>query len=99
MGFNEVTWGLWCQSYIKSTKKLTTSQFDKIMTLAKKYMMTPLTIKSTTVIEIDEEEDNTHSNVVNHSSGSEPESESESSILYSVKYWADTYLEGQLLFT
>jgi len=31
---------------------------DKIITLAKKYMTTPHTIKSTTVIEIDDDEDN-----------------------------------------
>jgi len=79
MGFNEVTWGLWCQSYVKSTKKLTTSQFEKIITLAKKYMMTPCTVESTTIIEIDEEEDNDHANIVDHSSGSEPESDCESS--------------------
>src|SRR5882724_4017708 len=78
-GFNEVTWGLRCQSYVKSTKKLTASQFDKIITLSKKYMTTPHTVESTTIIEIEEEEDNAHANIVDHSSGSEPESDCESS--------------------
>ena len=78
MGFNEVTWGLQCQSYVKLTKKLTASWFDKIITFAKKYMTTPHAIKSTTVIEIDEEEEDAHANIVDHSSGSEPESDCES---------------------
>ena len=83
MGFNEVTWALQCWSYVKSTKKLTASQFDKIITLTKKYMMTPHTVESTTIIEIDEEEDDAHANSVNHSSGSEPESDCESSFTLS----------------
>src|SRR5882724_9056957 len=82
MGFNEVTWGLRCRSYVKSTKKLTTSQFDKIITLAKKYMTTPCTVESTTIIEIEEEED-ACANIIDHSSGSEPESDCESSFTVS----------------
>ena len=78
-GFNEVTWGLQCWSYVKLTKKLTASPFDKIITLAKKYMTTPCTIESTTIIEIEEEEDDACANIVDHSSGSEPESDCESS--------------------
>ena len=41
--------------------------------------MTPCTVKSTTVIEIDEEEEDAHANIVDRSSGSEPESDCESS--------------------
>jgi len=41
-------------------------------------MTTPHAIKSTTVIEIDEEEEDAHANIVDHSSGSEPESDCES---------------------
>ena len=83
MGFNEVTWGLQCRSYVKLTKKLTASQFDKIITLSKKCMMTPCTFESTTIIEIDEEEDDAHANIVDHSSGSEPEYDCESSFTLS----------------
>ena len=79
MGFNEVTWGLQCRSYVKSTKKLTASRFEKIITLAKKYMTTPRTVESTTVIEIDDGEDDVRANIVDRSSGSEPESDCESS--------------------
>src|SRR5882724_12657721 len=79
MSFNEITWGLQCWSYVKLTKKLTTSRFDKIITLAKKYMMTPHTVESTTVIEIEEEEDDACANIFDCSSGSEPESDCESS--------------------
>src|SRR5882724_6315887 len=82
-GFNEVTWGLRCRSYVKSTKKLTASRFDKIITLAKKYMTTPRTIESTTVNEIEEEEDDACANIVDCSSGSEPESDCESSFALS----------------
>ena len=82
MGFNEVTWGLQCWSYVKLTKKLTASPFDKIITLAKKYMTTPRSVESTTVIEI-EEEDDAYVNIVYCSSGSEPESDCESSFTLS----------------
>ena len=82
MGFNEVTWGLWCQSYVKSTKKLTASQFEKIVTLAKKYMATPH-IEPMTIIEIDDDDNDVHANIIDRSSGSEPESDCESSFALS----------------
>ena len=82
MGFNKVTWGLRCRSYVKSTKKLTASQFEKIVTLAKKYMATPC-IEPITIIEIDDDDNDVHANIIDCSSGSEPESDCESSFALS----------------
>lgn len=61
---------------VKSTKKLTMSQFEKTIILSKKYMMTPHTAESTTVIEIDDGGDDVCVNIVDHSSGSEPDCQS-----------------------
>ncbi|KAI0248045.1 hypothetical protein BJV78DRAFT_850438 [Lactifluus subvellereus] len=64
--FNEVTCGLRCRFYVKAAKKQTTSRFEKIIALAKKYMTTPYT---------ESFEDDPRANLVDNSSGSEPESD------------------------
>jgi hypothetical protein len=38
MGFNEVMWGKHCKSYMKLTKKLSGTQFNKVVRLATKFM-------------------------------------------------------------
>jgi hypothetical protein len=63
MGFNGVTWGMHCQSYVKSTKKLTNAQFNKIIKLAMEYMTS--TINDTKIIKIEDDKD-AHADIVDH---------------------------------
>jgi len=71
MGFNEVTWGTYCQSYMKSTKNLSDKQFDKIIKIAMEYVMTGnCTVNDTDIIEIEDNKD-AHANIVDHECGVE----------------------------
>ena len=40
IGFNEVTWGKRCVSYVKSAKGLSSTRFNEIMELASAFMKT-----------------------------------------------------------
>ena len=59
MGFNEVTWGVRCKSYVKSAKKLTNDRFDKVVSLATEFMKVNhrLVDEDDDIIEIEEDED------------------------------------------
>jgi hypothetical protein len=58
MGFNEVNWGVRCRSYVKSTKKLTNAQFDKIIKLATEYMTTTNhMVNDAEIIKIEDDKD------------------------------------------
>ncbi|KIM74444.1 hypothetical protein PILCRDRAFT_92610 [Piloderma croceum F 1598] len=75
-GFNKVTWGVRCKSYVKSAKKLTDDRFDKVVCLATEFMKVNhcLVDEDDDVIEIEEDED-VRANIIDISS-SEDEAES-----------------------
>jgi hypothetical protein len=78
MGFNEVTWGVCCKSYVKSAKKLTNDRFDKVVSLATEFMKVNhrLVDEDDDIIEIEEDED-IRANIIDISS-SEDEAECKS---------------------
>jgi hypothetical protein len=78
MGFNEVTWGVRCKSYVKSAKKLTNDRFDKVVSLATEFMKVNhrLVDEDDDIIEIEEDED-IRANIIDISS-SEDEAECKS---------------------
>jgi hypothetical protein len=78
MGFNEVTWGVHCKSYVKSAKKLTNDRFDKVVSLATEFMKVNhrLVDEDDDIIEIEEDED-IRANIIDISS-SEDEAECKS---------------------
>jgi hypothetical protein len=61
-GFNKASWGVHCSAYVKLVKKLSASQFDKILSLAMEYMKAGP----------NHEDDNNDicANIINHSSSS-----------------------------
>jgi hypothetical protein len=76
MGFNEVTWGTHCKSYVKSAKKLSAIRFDEVVRLATEFTKINhhLINEDDDIIEIEEEED-IRANIIDISSGSEDEAE------------------------
>ena len=58
-GFNEVTWGTRCKSYVKSAKKLSNTRFDEVVRLATEFMKVNhrLVDEDDDVIEIEDDED------------------------------------------
>ncbi|KIM86487.1 hypothetical protein PILCRDRAFT_4965 [Piloderma croceum F 1598] len=76
-GFNEVTWGMRCKSYVKSAKGLSATRFDEVVRLATEFTKINhgLIDEDDDIIEIEEEED-IRANIIDISSGSEDEAES-----------------------
>lgn len=77
IGFNEVTWGKRCISYVKSVKGLSPSRFNTIMELASGFIKTTNRIidADNEIIEIDDEED-VRANIVDISSDSDSDCKS-----------------------
>src|ERR1700677_67062 len=75
-GFNEVTWGKCCKSYVASAKKLSEARFDEVVRLATEFTkINPRLIDGDdNVIEIEDEED-IHVNIIDIPSSSEDEVE------------------------
>jgi hypothetical protein len=75
-GFNEVTWGKRCKSYVASAKKLSEARFDEVVRLATEFtkINTRLVDDDDDVIEIEDEED-IRANVIDIPSSSEDEAE------------------------
>jgi len=72
-GFNEVTWGMRCKSYVKSAKKLSGTRFN-VVCLATEFMKVNhhLVDEDDDVIEINEDKD-IRANTIDISSSSEDE--------------------------
>jgi len=87
-GFNKVTWGPHCHSYMKSAKKVSTSQFDEIITHTMEYMKATTHSVKDDIIGVndddddDDDDDDIHANTVNHSSGNEEDSICKEGLLY-----------------
>ncbi|KIM92297.1 hypothetical protein PILCRDRAFT_364 [Piloderma croceum F 1598] len=75
-GFNKVTWGTHCKSYMKSAKKLSSTRFNKVVHLAMEFMEVNhcLVDEDDDVIEIKVNED-IHTNIIDISSSSKDEAE------------------------
>jgi hypothetical protein len=75
-GFNEVTWGKRCKSYVASAKKLSEARFDEVVRLATEFMkINPRLVDGDDdVIEIEDEED-IRANIIDIPSSSEDEVE------------------------
>jgi len=69
-GFNKASWGAHCLSYVKSVKKLSTSQFNQILVLAAEYMKAA-NHEEEEVIKILDDDNNIRANIIDLSSGSE----------------------------
>lgn len=69
--FNETSWGSRCSNYVKSAKKLSTSRFEKIISLATEYMKVSQNFENNEVIEVPDDDDDIRANVVDNSSSSE----------------------------
>ena len=66
-GFNELTWGSRCASYVKSAKKLSQTRFEEIIALAAEYTKLNPNEESE-VIEIMDDDDDICAMIVDHSS-------------------------------
>jgi hypothetical protein len=75
-GFNKVTWGNRCKSYMASAKKLSEARFDEVVRLATEFMkINPhLVDNDNDIIEIEDEED-IRANIIDISSSSKDEAE------------------------
>lgn len=73
IGFNEVTWGKRCKSYVISAKKLSSSRFDEIVGLATEFMKTIHPIMDDDIKIEDEVEEDIRANIIDVSSDSEDE--------------------------
>jgi hypothetical protein len=74
--FNEASWGARCSAYVKSAKKLSTSQFDEIVTISAEYMKASQNLDDEDVIEIPDDDDNDiRANIIDHSSSSEEDTD------------------------
>lgn len=67
-GFNEMTWGARCSSYVKSSKKLTASRFNDIIRLSAEYSKVNQSIEDDDVIEVPDDDDDIRANIVDQSS-------------------------------
>jgi hypothetical protein len=70
-GFNEASWGARCLSYVKSAKKLSTSQFNKILALAAEYTKATPIHEDEDVIEIFDDNEDICAIIIDHSLASE----------------------------
>ena len=68
-GFNEIPWGAYCSSYVKSAKKLSASRFDKIISLSAKVSH----VEEEDDIELPDDDDDIRAIVNDDSSSSEGE--------------------------
>jgi hypothetical protein len=69
-GFSKASWGVHCSAYVKSAKKLSASQFNEILSLATEYMKAGPNHEVDNIIEIVDDDDDIHANIINHSSSS-----------------------------
>ena len=72
-GFNELSWGLCCSNYVKLAKKLSASQFEEIISLASEYTKVNHHTDDEDIIEVLDDDDDIHANIIDHSSSSEGE--------------------------
>jgi hypothetical protein len=68
-GFNELTWGARCASYVKSAKNISAPRFKEIISLAAEYMKVQ-NFDDDEIIEIPDDDD-IRANIVDHLSSSE----------------------------
>jgi hypothetical protein len=70
-GFNEVSWGSHCSSYVKSAKKLSTRRFEEIISLATEYTKVSQNFEDDDAIEVLDDEDDIRANIIDLTSDSE----------------------------
>lgn len=68
-GFNEITWGGRCASYVKSAKKLSSSRFMEVIKLATEYSKVQKDDED--IIEVLDDEDDIRANIVDNTSSGE----------------------------
>lgn len=69
-GFNEMTWGARCSSYVKSAKKLSATRFNEIIKQSAEYSKVQ-NIDDEDIIELLDDEDDIRAKIVDHSSSGE----------------------------
>ena len=75
-GFNEVSWGVRCRSYMKSAKDLSNSRFDNIIELAQEFAkVNHRIVDDPDIIEIEDDEEDIRANIVDNASDSEDEAD------------------------
>jgi hypothetical protein len=75
-GFNEVSWGVHCRSYVKSAKDFSNSRFDNIIELAQEFTkVNHHIVDDPDIIEIEDDEEDIRANIVDNTSDSEDEAD------------------------
>jgi hypothetical protein len=83
-GFNEVSWGVHCQSYVKSAKDLSNSRFDNIIELAQEFAkVNHHIVDDPDIIEIEDNEEDIHAIIVDNASDSKDEADCKSIFAFS----------------
>jgi hypothetical protein len=76
IGFNEVTWGKRCKSYVTSAKGISPSRFDEVVELATEFMKTTHRTMDDDIIEIEDDDEDIRAKIIDISSDSDDECKS-----------------------
>ena len=69
--FNELAWGSCCSNYVKLAKILSEAWFQEIISLVTEYMKANQNFEDDDIIEVLDDNNDIHANIVDHCSSSE----------------------------